>query len=84
MKIECFLRGDPDISNASAGTAAANNLVLRFSASRVALQAEAFYRSEKWVVGVLEATLTSSGRTISLTVDEKPGKAEKEHGADRN
>jgi hypothetical protein len=44
------------------------------------VHAEAVCRNGKWVFRILEVTPASGGRTISLTVDEKPGKAEEEDG----
>jgi hypothetical protein len=46
------------------------------------VHAEAVCRNGKWTFRVLEVTPASSGRTISLPVDEKPGKAEEDGGAD--
>ncbi len=44
------------------------------------VHAEAVCRNGKWVFRVLEVTPASGGRTISLPVDEKPRKAEREDG----
>ncbi len=46
------------------------------------VHAEAACRNGKWGFRVLEVTPASGGQTISLTADEKPGKAEEEDGAD--
>ena len=46
------------------------------------VHAKAVCRDGKWRFRVLEVTPASSGRTISLSADEKPGKAEKEDGVE--
>jgi hypothetical protein len=48
------------------------------------VHAEAICRNGKWVFRVLRVTPAGGGRIISLPVDEKPGKAEDEDGADWN
>ncbi len=48
------------------------------------VHAKAVCRNGKWGFRVLQVRPASGGRTISLPVDEKPGKAEEDDGADGN